>query len=201
MRGELPRPLSRSCTRPQHKNVYHVIRFLQRIRLAEIARDVIDQKPLSAGLHNFYASRYFAVERTIEGVPTLLRLEYHELCHDSDTDKNALVLAYMLNSLIDTQRCRFHLISVASDYCVSTVYFATRDTCLRSARRIVDGGRLLTRSRHSFVNTNLRLTGFIYSVCIASIALLMHVCSIRSLALEEELSSRCAYWSPDEKVF
>ncbi|KAF1844580.1 uncharacterized protein K460DRAFT_335433 [Cucurbitaria berberidis CBS 394.84] len=164
--------------------------FLQRIRLAEISRSMVDLAATSSGRPSYYAhitAMDFELDRMIQDIPPFLQLERYEGSPDSNKTSSVFIQAYMLNSMLHAQRCKLHLVYLTSKPNHNLAYATSRDTCLKSARQIIRGEVQLLRSQHSFVRVRLRLAAILHSTFMASIVLLMDACVNRRTSLEEEV--------------
>jgi hypothetical protein len=167
--------------------------FLQRLRLAEISRNIVDHSLMSAtslGRPSYYAhvmAMDFELDQLINNMPPFFQLASYEHISDSNKASSIFIQAYMLNSLMHTQRCKLHITYLTSEPKNNPAYTASRDTCLKSAQQIIRAEAQLLRSRHPFVRVRLRLAAILYSVFMASIILLMDVCVHRPVYLQREI--------------
>lgn len=168
--------------------------FLQRIRLAEISRSIVDHKLMnvtSSDRPSYYAhvmAKDFELEKMMQDVPNFFRLDsYVDKAQRSRTD-SGFFQAYMLNSMIHLQRCKLHLAYLTAGPRENPAYVASRHACLESARQIIRGESQLLESNHPFVQVRLRLGAILYGVFIAGIVMLMDTCLHRPASLEHELS-------------
>jgi hypothetical protein len=166
--------------------------FLQRLRLAEISRSIVDLNLVSTGSSgrpNYYChimAMDFELDQFINQIPRFFRLDSYEPPSDSGRPSNIFIQAYMLNSHIHTQRCKLHLAYLTSGPSDNPAHAASRHTCLQSARQLIRAERQLIGSQHSFVRIRLRLAAILYSVFMASIVLLMDACVNRSSYLQDD---------------
>ncbi|KAJ4369886.1 hypothetical protein N0V83_005650 [Neocucurbitaria cava] len=167
--------------------------FLQRIRLAEISRNIVDHNLMaltSPSRPSYYAhvtSMDFELDQMIHNMPTFFQLESYELSSDSNKTSGIFIQAYLLNSLVHTQRCKLHLAYLTSRPNGNPAYVSSREACLKSARRIIRAEAQLLRSQHSFVQVRLRLAAILHSIFVAGIVLLMDACVSRPNMLEDEI--------------
>ena len=167
--------------------------FLERLRLAEISRSIVDHSLMSAtslGRPNYYTqvmAMDFELDQLIKNMPTFFQLTNYEHVSDPSRARSIFTQAYMLNSLMHTQRCKLHITYLTSESKDNPAYAASRDICLRSAQQITRIETQLLRSRQPFVRVRLRLTAILYSIFMASIILLMDVCVHRPASLQREL--------------
>lgn len=167
--------------------------FLERLRLAEISRSIVDHSLMSAtslGRPSYYTqvmAMDFELDQLIKNMPPFFQLANYEHVSDSSRASSIFIQAYMLNSLMHTQRCKLHITYLTSESKDNPAYTASRDICLRSAKQITRAETQLLRSRHPFVRVRLRLAAILYSIFMASIILLMDVCVHRPASLQREL--------------
>ncbi|KAJ4347482.1 hypothetical protein N0V95_005403 [Ascochyta clinopodiicola] len=169
--------------------------FLERLRLAEISRSIVDHSLMSAtslGRHSHYTqvmAMDFELDQLIRNMPPFFQLSNYEHVSDPSRASRIFIQAYMLNSLMHTQRCKLHIAYLTSETKDNPAYQTSRDICLRSAQQITRAESQLLRSRHPFVRVRLRLAAILYSIFMASIILLMDVCVHRPASLQRELSN------------
>ncbi|RFU29647.1 hypothetical protein B7463_g6706, partial [Scytalidium lignicola] len=166
--------------------------FLQRIRLAEISRSIVDHNPMtmiSSGGPN-YPVHVMALDskldQMIHDIPSFFHLDSYKGNPDS-MSTGIFVQAYLLNSVIHTQRCKLHLRYLTSGPNNNPAYALSREKCLKSARELIRAEVQLERAQHPFVLIRLRLSAMLYGVFLASIALLMDAYINRPGLLEDEI--------------
>ena len=160
--------------------------FLQRIRLAEISRGIVD---------NYYAnissmpgewdgaSSYASIsimmdeelKQFLKDLPSFFKLETYTNKTLAALCRNTIFIqAYMINSLVNTQRCKLALgfITTYPKY-PGSAYQRARQACLEAAQNMIRAEEQLEGSRHPFTQVRLRLSGMMYGVFLAGIALLM----------------------------
>ncbi|KAH6682246.1 hypothetical protein F5X68DRAFT_24635 [Plectosphaerella plurivora] len=152
--------------------------FLQRLRLAEVSRAIVDHTSMAmrtsarATHHAHVMSLDFELHQMTRDVPPFLDINNYP---DTPAPEmhDMFIQAYMLNSLVQTQRCAIHL-----EYLISgdPAYASSRETCIGAARQILRAEQQLLRSRHPFVQTRGRLSAILHGVFMASIVLLMDAC-------------------------
>ncbi|KAK2882507.1 hypothetical protein FQN49_000273 [Arthroderma sp. PD_2] len=147
--------------------------FLQRIRLAEISRGIVDQATTG---HIYIISMNAQLDQMIQEIPSFFRLDNYEHNPES-TSSNTFIQAYMLNSIIHTQRCKLHLSYLTSKFINDPTHASWREKCLQSARQIIRAEAQLEKSQHPFVLIRQRLSGILYGVFMAGIVLLMDACA------------------------
>lgn len=153
--------------------------FIQRVRLAEISRRIIDHNSMVAfgpgrPRHKAHIiAMDVEIDRMLHDIPAFFRLENYDGDLD-DESTNSFIQAYLLNSLIHTARCKLHLgyLSSGPDASCQT-HVLSRNACLSSARQLLRAEIQLMRTRHPFVETRLHLAGILYGIFVASIVLLV----------------------------
>jgi hypothetical protein len=167
--------------------------FLERLRLSEISRSIVDHSLMSAtslgrpSSHTQLMAMDFELDQMIKNMPPFFQLENYEHFSDPRKTSSIFIQAYMLNSLMHTQRCKLHITYLTSESRDNPAYAASRNICLRSAQQITRAETQLLRSRHPFVRVRLRLAAILYSIFMASIIQLMDVCVHRPSSLQREL--------------
>jgi hypothetical protein len=165
--------------------------FLQRLRLAEISRSIVDHNLVSTtglGRPNYYThimAMDFELNQFINKTPRFFQLDSYEPFSTSSRSSNVYIQAYMLNSHVHTQRCKLHLAYLTSGLSDNPAHAASRNTCLQSAQHIIRAEQQLLGSGHSFVRIRLRLAAILYSVFMASIVLLMDACINRPTPMQD----------------
>lgn len=170
--------------------------FLQRIRLAEVSRNIADQNNGAANsigsnpLHAVVTAMDAELKLMASEIPPFLDISHYNNDGGSERETDNFIFAYMLNSIVHTQRCKLHLIYLTGGLDRDdndTAYNFSRATCLESARHIIRGEVQLRQSQHPFVLVQVRLTAILYGVFVANIVLLMDICVNRPESLEHEL--------------
>ena len=181
--------------------------FLQRLRLAEVCRSIIDRTPLASSTSTVPSyDDILAIDAEfdtfIKQIPPFLSMDSSGDNENNPTPlvdgadahhhpPSLVVQAYMLNSLAHTQRCRLHLPYLTSSLTNSTFAYSRR-ACVDVVRKLIQIEKRLRRESHPFVLTRLRFDGlFLYGVFIAGVVLLMDACvhggrTVSSLSEEEE---------------
>ncbi len=96
------------------------------------------------------------------------------------------VQRYFINSLFHTQCCRLHLPYLAHGS-ADAIHARFHAVCLEAVRKIIQTELDLERDKLSFVQT-LKLTGNLYGVFIATIALFTDLCLRGVPASQDEVS-------------
>jgi hypothetical protein len=167
--------------------------FLQRIHLAEISRSIVDHNLMavkSAGRSDYHAqvmAMDSKLEHMMHNIPPFFRLETYAQDAQSYQTSSIFLQAYMLNSLMHSQRCKLHLAYLTCGPNNNPTYTSSRDACLKSARYVIRAETQLLASNHAFVQIRLRVAAILYGVFIASIVLLMDACLHRPDAVQDEV--------------
>jgi hypothetical protein len=168
--------------------------FLQRIRLAEIARNMVDNnlsgvKSSDRPSYAHIMAMDFELDQMIRNMPAFFQLDNCKRSADSNGESGIFIQAYFLNSLIHSQRCKLHLAYLTSGPNSNPAYASSRDICLESARHIIHGETQLLQSQHPFVRVRLRLAATLHTVFMAGIVLFMDACVNSPGSLEDEILS------------
>lgn len=170
--------------------------FIQRIRLGEICREISDQSSLSEtdlGCPDYEQVK--EIDRRIcefsQALPPFFHLDYDTSAvpeADPCRSPSIIVHRYVINSMLQTQRCRLHLPYLARGQ--ETLYSYSRDACLDAARMVIRMEVQLSSEDIPFVMTRLKFSGSLLCVCMAIIALLMDFCHNKSLQPDEDRERR-----------
>lgn len=168
--------------------------FLQRLRLAEISRNIVDYTSMAmrtaAGRPSYpiqVMTLDFELHEMIRDIPPFLSLDSYGVAPNI-AQIEVFIQAYLLNSLIQLQRCKLHLSYLTSGPANNPAYASSRETCLQAAYRIIRAERQLEGTQHVFVQTRLRLSVILHGVFMASIVLLMDACVNGTTRLDSSLS-------------
>lgn len=164
--------------------------FLQRIRLAEISRKIVDHDPMGVTDADWQSGYVTAMDMELDlmlrDIPPFFHLDSYE--HGPDfTSSNIFIQAYMLNSLLYTARCKLHLKYLISGPKNNPAYISSRGTCIHAARQIVRAEMQLKYSQNPFVLIRLRLSAILYGIFLAGIVLLMDTCMNGTGSLQNEV--------------
>ncbi|RYP05068.1 hypothetical protein DL765_009963 [Monosporascus sp. GIB2] len=179
---------------PRSRTGNHSAYFLQRVLLAEISRRIVHQYHDSMSVTSSRGLTYHAqvmamdaeLDQMIHDIPSSFHLDIYELTQDLTTS-GIFVQAYMLNSIIYTQRCKLHLGYFAARPNNNPAYASSRETYLKAARQIIRAEAQLERAQHIFVLTRLRLSGVLHGVFMAAIMLLMGSCVNGTASQQDEI--------------
>lgn len=163
--------------------------FLQRIRLGEMCRDLIDRTPLGATpnenmAHVDVMNVDAQFQKVLDELPDFFKLEAAEktnnngaaIPHGQQSLTTGIVAQrYILHSLLHSHRCKIHLPYIAKAQS-NPRYSYCREACLEAARQIIRTERLLEREAVQFVTTRFRISGVLQAIFIAAIAFLLDMC-------------------------
>ncbi|KAH7403307.1 hypothetical protein BKA64DRAFT_574373 [Cadophora sp. MPI-SDFR-AT-0126] len=178
--------------------------FLERIRLAELCRNFTDRTPFldlsdDAKRYTDAMSNDAKLQAFVEQIPTLFRLDREGGSDFVDPDINKApsitIQRYMLNSLIQTQRCKLHLPWLSSGSNQPSYLYSYR-CCLDSARLIVENELQLEKAALPFVLMRLKFSPMLYGVAMAGLVLSLEK-SLRSTT--DRQNTQEAYsdsWNP-----
>ncbi|KAJ5724648.1 hypothetical protein N7493_006376 [Penicillium malachiteum] len=170
---------------------------LQRIRLAELCREVTDRIPFAESWYEISNYQYIRdidaqICKILNEMPSFFSLDNSSETAPSNNQQNppgVIIQRYVINSLIYALRCRLHL-PYLSRAAAEPEYAYSREACLKAARMVIRTERLLATERLPFGLARLRFTGVIHCVCMAIIVLLMDVCLHKSIQPEDDQERR-----------
>lgn len=178
--------------------------FLERVRLAEISREVVDQ--VRSPFLNIQDVDYRQVmdldgkfKQFLHDLPPFFQLtQPQQVSRDGEptTMPGIIIQRYCINFLTNAHRCKLHLPFLRQATPGSLVY-PSRDACLEAARWIIQAERLQEREQNMvFMATRMRLIGAFQCVCLAIVVLAMDLCFHRTSsghyhARIEELKDAC----------
>ncbi|KUL85042.1 hypothetical protein ZTR_07770 [Talaromyces verruculosus] len=154
--------------------------FLQRIRLGEMCRELVDRMPLGATARDRSGhAEIIAVDaqflKFLAEIPDFFKLEAAENQSHSPLTTGIIVQRYIIHSLVHSHRCKLHLPYLAKAS-LNSQYNYSREACLEAARQTIRTEKLLERESVQFVLTRFRISGVLQAVYIASIAFLLDMC-------------------------
>jgi hypothetical protein len=167
--------------------------FLQRIRLADLCRNVVDSMPrATSDLDQVEYQDVISLDSKFENflmeVPVFLRLD-----EDSRQKSQAIdhefpqieIQRYLLSLAVHNRRCRLHRpFSVQCSH--EPRYLYSREMGLKSARAVFQVIRLLESGNSSFASAHLRLCAIVHYVFMATVVLVMDLCFNKIVSFEEE---------------
>ena len=178
--------------------------FLERVRLAEISREVVDQ--VQSPFLNIQDVNYRQVteldgkfKQLLHALPPFFQLtQPQQVFRDGDsiTMPGIIIQRYCINFLTNAHRCKLHLPFLRQATPGSLVY-PSRDACLEASRRIIQAKRLQETEQSMVIFTShMRLVGAFQCVCLAIVVLAMDLCFHRASndhyhARIEELKDAC----------
>ncbi|RAO70372.1 uncharacterized protein BHQ10_006384 [Talaromyces amestolkiae] len=154
--------------------------FLQRIRLGEMCRELVDRMPLGATARDTSDhAEIIAVDaqflKFLAEIPPFFKLEAAEAPSQPPLTAGIIVQRYIIHSLVHSHRCKLHLPYLAKASSNSQ-YNYSRESCLEAARQTIRTEKLLERESVRFVHARFRISGVLQAVYIASIAFLLDMC-------------------------
>jgi hypothetical protein len=166
---------------------------LQRIRLSEISRSIVDRTPLimahaDGPSHDVVMDIDTELQLLINDIPPFFSMSIANLTETYQLDPsraaNIVHQGYMFYSLLYAQRCKLHLPYFSRGF-VDSAYASSREICLQSARLLIqtesqlENSGLCTATRYKFI-------GLLLGVFMASIVLLMDLCHNKSSPQQEK---------------
>ena len=167
--------------------------LIQRTHLAEVSRQLLDRNSLftsSAGVLDY--SAVLEADNELESLFNEIPPFFH-LGNDDENpysgnaaSPSVAIQRYFINSLYHSQRCRLHLPYLARGSMDPTQAYS-RIICLKSASLIIQAELNLEKENAHFAQTRLKLTGILYSVFVATLALVMEMnLNVRDTASQQE---------------
>lgn len=166
---------------------------LQRLRLSEISRRIVDRTPLVTGQtfgpsHDVVMDIDTELQLLTNDIPPFFSMSKAGLTEIYQLDSSQAVKiahqGYIYHSLLYAQRCKLHFPYFTRGY-VDCAYASSRDICLQSARLIIRTESQLETSGLC-IATRFKLLGLLVSVFMASIIVLMDLCHNKSSSQQEE---------------
>lgn len=154
--------------------------FLQRIRLGEMCRELVDRMPLGATARDRSGhAEIIAVDaqflKFLAEIPDFFKLEAADNPSQPPLRTGIIVQRYIIHSLVHSHRCKLHLPYLAKASSNSQ-YNYSREACLEAARQTIRTEKLLERESVQFVHARFRISGVLQAVYIAGIAFLLDMC-------------------------
>ena len=172
---------------------------LQRIRLGEISRKIVDRTPLAAahlgGLsHDDVMDIDTDVQILLNEIPSFFSMTTPQLVESFGlTLERAADIFYQGHThhfLLYSQRCKLHLPYFTRGY-VDTSFSTSRDLCLKSARFIIQSN-LEMEAVGRETDKRFQFAGLLVGVFMASIVLLMDLCVNKSSLHHEQQRAEVA---------
>lgn len=165
---------------------------LQRIRLAQISRNMVDRTPLFMASADDLSQELVMdidteLQVLINDTPPFFSMSTQELITTYQLDPsraaNIAHQGYIFYTLLYAQRCKLHFPHFSRGF-VDFTYASSRDLCLQSARKVIQtqsqlGNTGLTANRFKFL-------GFLTSVFVATIVVLMDLCHSKPSPQQEK---------------
>ena len=157
--------------------------FLQRIRLADICRSIVDSVPTEVSdVEQLDYQDVMSLDSKFEVFVTELPVFF---CLDEDSRHKSRAIdqqfpqiefqRYILGLAINYRRCKLHrpfLVRCSHKH----RYTYSRKVCLRSARAVIQVRRLLGKGTSTFALAHLKLCAVIHYVFLATVVLVMDLC-------------------------
>lgn len=166
---------------------------LQRIRLSEISRSIVDRTALIAAdangpSHDIVMDIDTELQLLKNDIPPFFLMSTVDLTkiYQLDQSQAAKIVhqGYMLHSLLYTQRCKLHFPYFSRGF-VDSAYAPSRELCLQSARLIIQT-ELQLESSGVCMAIRYKFLGLLLGVFMASIVLLMDLCHNKSSSQQEK---------------
>ena len=166
---------------------------LQRIRLAEISRNIVDRTPpILAHLGGPSLDAVMDIDTELQllinDIPPFFSMSKAELSeiYQLDTSEAAKIAhqGYIIHSNVHAQRCKLHFPYFSRGF-GDSAFACSRDLCLQSARLVI---RTQSRLESSglCIATRFKFLGLLLGFFMASIVLLMDLCHNKSSPQQEE---------------
>lgn len=162
----------------------NVMYLLQRVRLAEMCRELLDKNPLAPLTpenleYDHVVEMDAKLNKFMQDLPPMLRLDFADSDHLGSTDTRLLagisLQRYSINSILFQQRCKLHLPYLARGL-VYPEFAESRKICLDSAKAIIHIERYLKLDGPPLLSSRLRMIMILRSVFLATIALVLDAC-------------------------
>lgn len=166
---------------------------LQRIRLAEISRHIVDRTPPILAHANGPSLDVVMdidteLQLLINDIPLFFSMSITDLSelYRLDTSEAAKIAhqGYIIHSFVHAQRCQLHFAYFSRGF-EDPTFACSRDICLQSARLLVRTRSRLKNSGLS-IATRFNFLGLLCGVFMASIVLLMDLCHNQSSPQHQE---------------
>ncbi|KAJ5863929.1 uncharacterized protein N7529_005845 [Penicillium soppii] len=156
---------------------------LQRIRLGEFCREITDSAPFDApnpGTPDYEKTKHIdgKIREFAAGLPPFFSLSYDldQLPKSNGPRSTGLIVQrYILNNMLNTQRCRLHLPYLSLAF-KDPKYEYSRKACLDAARIVIRAPRQLSQEVIPFAQAPMKVSGMLHCVCVAIIVLLIDYC-------------------------
>ena len=156
--------------------------LLQRLRMAELAREMVDRQPISKSTTNGPSYAEILIidtefEKFLCSIPPFFKMGSDNIGHSHTGSRSDLKLqSYILHSILHTQRCKLHLPYLTG----RSAQPMSQEICLKTAKKIVEIEMRLDTEAHPFASSRLKFACTLYGLFMASIVLLMDTCANES---------------------
>ncbi|KAF2494682.1 hypothetical protein BU16DRAFT_487866 [Lophium mytilinum] len=170
---------------------------LQRIRLSEICRNIVDRTPLiHAGVPGYETimDADTEIQTILSETPPFFSMSVEQIIQiyqlDHQHASRIFYQGYLLSSLTHAMHCKIHFAYFTRGY-VDPSYAASREICLRSARKIIQNE---TRLEQSGLCTaaRYRVILLLLGIFMATIVLIMDMCHNKSSTQREKQQGELA---------
>ncbi|KAJ5555319.1 hypothetical protein N7461_003789 [Penicillium sp. DV-2018c] len=161
--------------------------FLQRVRLSEICRAVVDSLPQFEDVENVDYRQIISLdgkfEELIKTLPAFFRLDDRsDLYH---TAPHLAIQRYLIHLGIHTRRSRLHQSFLVRGF-TDQKYAFSRDACLNSSRTVLEICRTLEEEKNSLASIPARLATVVHHLFMATVVLVVDLCSTKVEGFEEQ---------------
>ena len=166
---------------------------LQRIRLAEISRNIVDRTPLvAASLGRPSRDDVMEIDTELQmlanDIPPFFSMSQTELMQTWELSQeqaaDVCLQGYMVHFLLYAQWCKLHLPYFTRGF-TDPLFASSRDMCVKIARLIVQAETNLDKSGLGTA-ARFKFTGLLLGVFMASVVLLMDLCINKSSPNHEQ---------------
>jgi hypothetical protein len=160
--------------------------FLQRIRLAEISRNLVDRNPImmaasDCSSYNIVMDIDTELQNLLNDIPPFFSVNKDSVTEPfpekSVKTPDILTQAYMVHTMIYSQRCKIHLPYLTRGF-IEPAYAFSKDICINTARLIIQTEMWLARSDSRL--SRFQVARCLMGVFMASVVLLMDMCVNRT---------------------
>ncbi|KFY16655.1 hypothetical protein V492_01183 [Pseudogymnoascus sp. VKM F-4246] len=167
--------------------------FLQRIRLSEICRTIVDSIPRFLGdIDMVDYDKIIALDDQFEDLtksfPVFFHLDEESRLMSRGTDHKFPHIAtqrYLIHLGVLNRRCKLHQPYLIRGF-VEPKYAFSRDVCLRSARNALEVNRVLEKTKSDLGCAPARFGTVVHHVFMATVVLVMDLCFNKIESQEEQ---------------
>lgn len=161
--------------------------FLQRVRLSEICRAVVDSLSHLEDTENANCEQIVSLdgkfENLVKFLPAFFRLDDgSDLCY---TAPQLTIQRYLIHLGIYTRRSRLHQPFLLRGF-ADPKYAFSRNACLNSSRTVLEISHMLEETKNDLDLIPARLGTVVHHVFMATVVLVMDLCSNKVEGFEEQ---------------